>query len=49
MSLPEVNGYLHAVLVQKGMHCEFADSRINASARLAERARARFGRWSRPH
>ena len=48
MSVPQVNTFLHAVLLQRGHICEWVDSRASPTARYAQRAAQRFDQWHRP-
>lgn len=47
MSLAEVNTYLHVILMNKGLVCDWADPRANAATRTADRAAARMRRWQK--
>ncbi len=47
MSVAQVNHYLLAALIQKGMVADWTDLRCNAAARVAARAVARLERWGR--
>lgn len=41
-----MNTHLHAVLLQRGHLCEWADDRASPEARYAARAAERHARWN---